>query len=169
MRERIERIVQRLDEQGVEVAVMPELTLDNALLERWVAVVRQPPPRGSRLRLILVGAGPLKARASLLLAPVLSKPMLLHFWEHSDAKKWATEVGSNTVAANSLVVEASMRQSEILDPGALGTALAHSPTVEYTHGHAPSPEDVSHVLALTGLAPVMAAIGAALFERRDVL
>lgn len=235
LRSRIATIVGRLDAQGVEMAIMPELTLPQSLVAHWQEVLRDPPPRGSRLRFILIGTGPFDAREdgltanravvlardgtvlleqdkrhpftlttsqiedwgltehlggsdpaaepivpgmsfgvlesssgrisvmvcedlgrlaqggrrlvelgpSVLLAPVLSKPTLLHYWEHSDAKGWASEVGSNTVVANSLVIEECMREAGKLEPGELGTALAHSPTGEHAHGHTEDPGGVT--------------------------
>jgi predicted amidohydrolase len=211
---------------------MPELTLTPGLLEHWIDVLRAPPPRGSRLRLLLVGSGPLErdergmvanravllsrsgevlltqdkrhgfaldddqvekwgltedldgpgayaeplllgrnltiressigrfavvicedlgrvaqdGRAmlelgpSFLLAPVLSKPTLPHYWEHSDAKKWASEVGADTVVANSLVIEDSMRSAGTLEDDRLGTALAHGADGQHTAGHASEPD-----------------------------
>jgi hypothetical protein len=62
IRSRIATVVQRLDEQGVEVAVMPELTLPPPLIAHWQSVLRRPYPRGSRLRLILIGTGPFEVR-----------------------------------------------------------------------------------------------------------
>ena len=247
IKDRIARVVARLDAQGVELGVMPELTLTPDLLEHWIDVLRAPPPRGSRLRLILVGSGPLEqddhglvanravllsrsgevlltqdkrhgfslraeqveewgladdldgpgayaeplllgrtlgtressigrlsvmicedlgrvaqdGRAllelgpSLLLAPVLSKPTLLHYWEHSDAKKWASDAGANTIVANSLVIEDSMRQAGTLDEDRLGTALAHGADGVYTAGHAPEP-DVIVGFRFTDEGPILA-------------
>jgi predicted amidohydrolase len=231
LEQRVTRIVERLDAAGVQLAVMPELTLSPALLEHWITALRTPPPRGSRLRLLLVGSGPLERnengfatnRAVLLsrsgelllsqdkrhgfsltedqvrewglrdslkspgayaepllpgetlsiletsigrltvmvcedlgriaqdgrglielgpstmLTPVLSKPTLPHYWEHSDAKLWASEIGSDTVVANSLVIEDSMRQAGTLDEDHLGTALAHGAQGSYESGHASAP------------------------------
>lgn len=41
---------------------------------------------------------------SLLIAPVFSKEVKAHFWEHSHAKVWAEQAGARTVVANSLAV-----------------------------------------------------------------
>ena len=231
---RIAAIVAQLDAQGVELAVMPELTLSPSLLERWIDVLRAPPPRGTRLRLLLVGTGPfgrdakgrtanravLLTRAgevlltqdkrhgfnlsdarverwglreslptpgghaeplrptkkvsmlessvgrfaimvcedlgqltrdwrgmaelgpSTVLAPVLSQPTLLHYWEHSDAKRWASDVGADTIVANSLVIADSMRAAGTLDEGELGTALAHGAEGAYVAGHADQPDEI---------------------------
>ncbi|TDD88483.1 hypothetical protein E1293_06250 [Actinomadura darangshiensis] len=62
IRSRIKAIVRRLDESGAQLAVMPEASLSDALLEHWKEVafdtaVRE---RGRRpLRFLLLGSGPL--------------------------------------------------------------------------------------------------------------
>jgi predicted amidohydrolase len=59
--------------------------------------------------------------ASLIVAPVFSKEVRAHYWEHSNAKIYADQVGTPTVVANSLVVPRAARQE-----GDVGTCLVHS-------------------------------------------
>lgn len=62
IRSRIKAIVRRLDESGAQLAVMPEASLSDALLEHWkeVAFDTAARDRGRRpLRFLLLGSGPL--------------------------------------------------------------------------------------------------------------
>ncbi|MEU8801342.1 hypothetical protein [Spirillospora sp. NPDC048819] len=62
IRSRIKAIVRRLDESGAQLAVMPEASLSDALLEHWkeVAFDTAGRDRGRRpLRFLLLGSGPL--------------------------------------------------------------------------------------------------------------
>jgi predicted amidohydrolase len=62
LRSRIKAIVRRLDESGAQLAVMPEASLSDALLEHWKEVAFDTAGRDrSRrpLRFILLGSGPL--------------------------------------------------------------------------------------------------------------
>ncbi len=222
----LQTVIELLDASGAHIGVMPELTLDPDLVRSWKrALASTSVPPGSKLRLLLVGTGPLEQfddgrvanRAvllhrsgreiisqdkrhpftltkdmveewgltpdlgegaaaepiapadtlwaaegplgrmlilvcedlsrtiedgnlllelgpSLCLAPVFSKPTLSHYWEHSQAKKLCSEIGCNTVVANSLVIEHRQRAAGIKLEG-MGTALAHGPAnhvSEYT-------------------------------------
>lgn len=128
-------------------------TLDAAMVEQWGlagelgrGAASEPIRPGHRLcvaegpfgRLVILvcedlgrtiedGALLLAVGPSLCLAPVLSKPTLAHFWEHSSAKKISAEIGSNTVVANSLIIEARQLAAGIT-PDGRGTALAHTPS-----------------------------------------
>lgn len=60
VRERIGRVLRRLDEQGVMVGVLPESCASDQTLEWWrEEIVAKRPPRDSRLRWIFAGTGPL--------------------------------------------------------------------------------------------------------------
>ena len=60
-RERISRVLRRLDAEGAMVAVLPELCASDQILRIWQEVLRdQPAPRESKLRWILIGSGPLE-------------------------------------------------------------------------------------------------------------
>jgi predicted amidohydrolase len=99
--------------------------------------------------------------SSHILAPVLSKPTLPHYWEHSDAKTWASAIGANTVVANSLVIAEAMARAGLEpDDDRLGTALAHSAdgTFEWTDA-----ADAAALVVLR-LAPEGAVVGAQLFR-----
>jgi predicted amidohydrolase len=78
--------------------------------------------------------------SSLCLAPVLSKPTLKHYWEHSSAKAISAEIGSNTVVSNSLVIADRQRDAG-MGPEGEGTALAHTPQGAVC-GHALDPGEV---------------------------
>ncbi|HEX8086809.1 MAG TPA: hypothetical protein VF529_21155 [Solirubrobacteraceae bacterium] len=66
---RIPMVLARLDERGADVGLMPELTLTPTLVEAWREALRsRPPPLGSRLRLIMLGTGPLERRGDGLVA-----------------------------------------------------------------------------------------------------
>ncbi|MEU5881393.1 hypothetical protein [Spirillospora sp. NPDC047279] len=58
LRERIRRVLERLDASGATLAVMPEATLDDGLLEHWKDLVWQTAGRESSLRYLLLGSGP---------------------------------------------------------------------------------------------------------------
>ncbi|NVI86834.1 hypothetical protein [Actinomadura sp. BRA 177] len=62
LRSRIKAIVRRLDESGAQLAVMPEASLSDALLEHWKEVAFDTAGRDRNrrpLRFILLGTGPL--------------------------------------------------------------------------------------------------------------
>ncbi|TDC52715.1 hypothetical protein E1281_18770 [Actinomadura sp. KC345] len=64
LRSRIKAIVRRLDESGAQLAVMPEASLSDALLEHWKEVAFDTAGRDRDrrpLRFILLGSGPLGA------------------------------------------------------------------------------------------------------------
>jgi predicted amidohydrolase len=70
------------------------------------------------------------------LAPVFSKPVQRHHWEHVKAKEYATETGTATIVSNSLVVARLMGEAS-----AAGTSLVHSPA-QTEFGVAESATDV---------------------------
>jgi predicted amidohydrolase len=59
LRERISAIIKRLDDSGARIAVMPEATLSDGLLEHWRSELRRTATRRAPLRWLLVGSGPL--------------------------------------------------------------------------------------------------------------
>ncbi|MFI0449596.1 hypothetical protein [Actinomadura sp. 6N118] len=59
LRNRIKQILDRLDESGARLAVLPEATLDDDLLEHWRDLIWQTADRTSPLRYLLLGSGPL--------------------------------------------------------------------------------------------------------------
>lgn len=59
LRRRISLIIERLDERGARVAVMPEASLSDSLLAYWQEEARRTATPESSLRWILVGSGPL--------------------------------------------------------------------------------------------------------------
>lgn len=57
--ERAEEVLIALDGAGVQLAILPELALDDLLLEAWQRLLRRrPPPEHSQLTWLLVGTGP---------------------------------------------------------------------------------------------------------------
>jgi predicted amidohydrolase len=74
---------------------------------------------------------------SHVLAPVFSKQVKYHHWEHVKAKEYATEVGATVIVANSLVVPRLMGED-----GAVGTTLVHSPS-ETDRGECAIGDDVA--------------------------
>jgi predicted amidohydrolase len=59
LRERITAIIERLDDSGARIAVMPEGTLSDGLLDHWRSELRRTAKRRASLRWLLVGTGPL--------------------------------------------------------------------------------------------------------------
>ncbi|MEV4255402.1 hypothetical protein AB0J52_19795 [Spirillospora sp. NPDC049652] len=59
VRARIRTILRRLDEAGARIAVLPEATLSDELLEAWKEAARDTARRDSPLRLLMLGTGPL--------------------------------------------------------------------------------------------------------------
>jgi predicted amidohydrolase len=60
---RVQELIDTLDASGAQIAVLPELTLTPALLERWQTCLRCRDHRGSRLLWVLAGTGNLGAGA----------------------------------------------------------------------------------------------------------
>jgi predicted amidohydrolase len=211
--ERIETVLEALDQSGTQLAVLPELALSERLLNHWVEVLQaNKPPPISDLRWIFLGTGNVTSASppvnrgvlmdrrsaeilltqdklfpftlstqqlydwglrellgeedidedlmpgeritvtesrlgrltilvcedlgrifdlgpalrehgiSLSLAPIFSKPVLRHHWEHTRAKDYATEVGVATVVSNSIVIGRLTGER-----GAIGSCLVHSP------------------------------------------
>ncbi|MFC4911300.1 hypothetical protein [Actinomadura gamaensis] len=58
VRARIRTIVRRLDEAGARIAVLPEATLTDGLLDAWKEAAFDTASRDGSLRLLLVGSGP---------------------------------------------------------------------------------------------------------------
>ncbi len=56
LRKRVAQTLERIDQSGAHIAVLPESTLSSELLEIWVQAIRRPRP-GSELRLLLPGTG----------------------------------------------------------------------------------------------------------------
>lgn len=86
--------------------------------------------------LLLAEVGP-----SHIVAPVLSKPTTPHRWEHSDAKKWASAIGSHTIVSNSLIVAEAMQRSGFEPENGPGTALAQSADGTYEYDYTDDPAD----------------------------
>ncbi|MCP2341840.1 hypothetical protein [Actinomadura rupiterrae] len=63
VRSRIRTIVRRLDEAGARIAVLPEATLTDGLLDEWKEAAFDTARRGGPLRLLMVGSGPLGSGA----------------------------------------------------------------------------------------------------------
>lgn len=59
VRARIRTIVRRLDEAGARIAVLPEATLSDGLLEVWKEAAFDTARKGGPLRLLMLGSGPL--------------------------------------------------------------------------------------------------------------
>ncbi|MFC5183034.1 carbon-nitrogen hydrolase family protein [Actinomadura harenae] len=59
VRARIRAIVRRLDEAGARIAVLPEATLSDGLLEVWKEAAFDTARRDAPLRLLMLGSGPL--------------------------------------------------------------------------------------------------------------
>jgi hypothetical protein len=91
-------------------------------------------------RTIADGSALSQVGPSLCLAPVLSKPTLAHYWEHSRAKDLSSEIGSTVVVSNSLVIEDRQRAAD-LPVDAEGTMVAHGPG-GFVVGHAAEPGEV---------------------------
>jgi predicted amidohydrolase len=84
--------------------------------------------------LLLAEVGP-----SHILAPVLSKPTTSHRWEHSDAKKWASAIGSHTIVSNSLIIAEAMERAGLEPENGPGTALAHAADGTYEYDYTDDP------------------------------
>jgi predicted amidohydrolase len=75
LRDRIDAVVQNLDESGARIGVMPEGALSDTLLAYWRAVGYATADRGKSLRWLLVGSGPLGAAD-----PPPNRAVLLDRW-----------------------------------------------------------------------------------------
>ena len=62
-RTRIAQVIERWDRSGVQIGIVPELTLTPALLEFWQKTLRARHRAGSRLLLVLAGTGDLTGRS----------------------------------------------------------------------------------------------------------
>jgi predicted amidohydrolase len=75
---------------------------------------------------------------SLIIAPVFSKEVEPHRWEHQQAQTYAEQAGARTVVANSLVIARQKGKQ-----GAVGTCLANAPEGKFKLGTCGGAEEVS--------------------------
>jgi predicted amidohydrolase len=87
-------------------------------------------------RIASIGGGVLAHGVSFALAPVFSAEIQEHYWEHAHAKDYASQVGTQVVVANSLVIARAMGLT-----GKVGTALAHGPA-GWVIGESEAPTDI---------------------------
>jgi hypothetical protein len=67
LREELPRALEALDNSGAVIALLPEASLDDGLIEEWRDLLRRVPcPKGSQLTWLLVGTGPVSAVGKLL-------------------------------------------------------------------------------------------------------
>jgi hypothetical protein len=128
-----------LGDQALAEPIIPDthITIAESTVGRIVSLVCEDLGRLMEDGPVLRALGP-----SLAISPVLSPPTLPWYWEHQDARKLVAEVGTQTVVANSLIVEESMRQAGTLDDRELGTALAQAASGHFDSGHCPDPTGV---------------------------
>lgn len=57
--DRVQSVLDAADSSGAHIAVLPEYSLCDEVLSCWIEALAVRPPRGSRLRWVLIGSGPI--------------------------------------------------------------------------------------------------------------